>query len=165
MEHVDTILPEDFDGVFRFTNASEEDFIAKWDSKEYLFPARKTTPMVMAGSSPIEVQSIRKKFAKDWAVNEFLKGSKGVVLQSQEKNSDGTARFGSIHMAATYSESDLVPYIQMCLEPLPQGKVKVSVAKKEPLEDKLSRDDDGNIITEVLDRDKKTSLRKRVLES
>ena len=70
------VLPEDFDGTFRFTNPSEEDFIGEWGSKEYHFPAGKTVPMVMPEYSPIEIQHIRKKFAKNLAEREFYK-SKG----------------------------------------------------------------------------------------
>jgi len=163
MEQFDTILPEDFDGVFRFTNPTEEDFIGKWDSKEYLYPAMKTTPMVIVNATPLEVQNIRKKFAKDLAVREFFKSQRGKALESQEKNSDGTPRFNSIHQAAQYSDSDLTEHIQKCLTPLPEARPQVKDAPKMDTEQKLVRDNDGEPVTQVVTD--KQSLRKKALEA
>jgi hypothetical protein len=62
------VLPSDFDGIFRFTNWTDSDFTAKWDNIEYTFPAKKTTPIVIPNATPVEIQNIRKKFAKELAV-------------------------------------------------------------------------------------------------
>lgn len=152
-------LPEDFDGVFRFTNWSDEDFIGIWGGKEYLFPATSTSPMVIPEHSPIEIQHIRKKFAKDLAEREFYKGASYRRFMTQERNSDGSPRLNSIHQAGTYSMSDLTPLIQQCLQPLAITNATVRVVDKEPLENKLTRDDEGNLVTEAIDR--KASLRQK----
>ena len=41
------IIGKDFDGVFRFTNATNEDFSALWNNVEYIFPAGKTVPLII----------------------------------------------------------------------------------------------------------------------
>jgi hypothetical protein len=157
------VLPKDFDGTFRFTNWTEEDFVARWNSKEYRFPAKPTSPIIINDQTPLEIQSIRKKFAKDLAEREFSRSVEFEKLRLQERNNDGTPRLNSIHQAGAYSIESLTPYIQRCLEPLPVGRVEVSVAETVPLEDKLSRADDGSLNTEAID--KKISLRKKALES
>jgi len=63
----ETTLPEDFDGVFRFNNWSNADFVGGWGGKKYIFAAETTSPMVIPEHSPLEIQYIRKKFAKDLA--------------------------------------------------------------------------------------------------
>jgi len=158
----ESVLPADFDGVFRFSNPSDEDFIGEWNSKEYLFPAGTTTPMIMTDHSPLEIQHIRKKFAKDLAVREFGKSKSYKVMQKQE-GTPGNRTFSGIHQAATYTIKDLEPYIQQCLKPLP---VSTLVSKQKDivkLEDKLHKDDDGKLATEAID--KKTSLRQKALQS
>lgn len=162
MEYSST-LPENFDGIFRVTNWTDEDFIGRWGSKDYLFPAKSTSPMIIINQTPLEIQQIRKKFAKDLAEREFGKGTAYANLMKQERNSDGTPRLNSIMQAGTYSVNDMTALIQKCLEPLPVGKAKVTETKKEKLEDKLSRNDDGNLNTEVVDS--KKSLRKKALEA
>jgi len=54
-------MMETFDGVFKFTNASKEDFKVLWNNKEYTFPAESTCPMIIPGEMPENVQEIRKK--------------------------------------------------------------------------------------------------------
>lgn len=162
MQPFETTLPEDFDGTFKFTNRSKEDFTARWDNREYVFPAESTSPMIILNATPLEVQSIRKKFAREWAVIEFFKSKAGQAFEKQERNGDGTPKFNSIYQAVAYTDTDLKPFIQMCLEPLPQAKAKVQAVIQDPLEDRLSRDDDGQLRTQVVD--KKTSLREKALK-
>ncbi len=114
----ESVLPEDFDGVFRFSNPSDEDFVGIWGGKEYLFPAGTTVPLVIVEHSPIEIQHIRKKLAKDLAEREFYK-SKGYNMLRDQEGKPGNRVFNSIHQAATYTIKDLEPYIQQCLLPLP----------------------------------------------
>lgn len=159
----ESVLPEDFDGVFRFTNDSDEDFVGKWGNKEYHFPAHTTSPMIIPAHSPLEVQQIRKKFAKDFAEREFFKSQQYGKLQSQEKNNDGSPRLNSIHQAGTYSMDDLTPFIQKCLKPLEVVKAVVTEAPTVPLEQKLSRNEEGELNTKAVDQ--KTSLRKKALEA
>lgn len=156
------VLPVDFDGTFRFTNWSDEDFVGKWNSKEYRFPAHTTSPIIIHDQTPLEIQSIRKKFAKDLAVREYEKGADFDKLKAQERNSDGSPRLNSIHMAGTYSIESLTPYIQRCLEPLKVVQAEVSDSPKFNLEDRLSKNDEGQPNTVVVDR--KTSLREKALK-
>ncbi len=156
------VLPADFDGVFRFTNPSDEDFIGKWGSKEYLFPAESTTPMTIIEHSPLEIQHIRKKFARDLAEREFYKSKEYKIMAGQE-GKPGNRIFNSIHQAATYTISDLEPYIQACLKPLKAGQMTSRPMEKVNLEDKLKTDDNGQRISEVVDQ--KTSLKQKALNA
>lgn len=157
------VLPTDFDGTFRFTNWTNEDFVGKWDNKEYHFPAGTTSPILIVDKTPLEIQSIRKKFAKDLAEREFYNSTSYTNLKSQEKNNDGSARLNSLHMAGSYSIDALAPFIQRCLEPLKVATAVVSSAKVDPLENKLSRNEEGELNTQAVD--KKVSLKKKALEA
>lgn len=138
-------LPSDFDGVFRFTNFTDSDFKARWNNIEYTFPAQKTTPLLIPGATPEEVQHIRKKFAKELGVREFGKGEKAKYLNSL--NPVGQTSFAG---AVTYVEDDLKEFIQRCLEPLPMAKATVTVI---PPDDgsKLKKDRKGRNVTRVLE--------------
>lgn len=137
----DQQLPEDFDGVFRFTNFSDEDFVAKWNSVEYTFPAMKTTPMLIPEASQFEIQSIRKKFARELATREWYKTDKFKGMDSVGK-ADGKT-------PATYTESDLAPFIQKCLEALPIARATTKKLPKDS-EDNYTKDEEGNNRTRVL---------------
>jgi hypothetical protein len=160
---VERVLPADFDGTFRFTNWTDEAFVGVWGGKQYHYPAKTTSPIVMTDQTPLEIQQIRKKFAKDLAEREFFKGQAYNRLHAQERNNDGSPRLNSIQQAGTYSLEDLSPFIQRCLEPLTVASAKVTQAPKESIESKLSRNESGELNTEVID--KKTSLRKKALEA
>lgn len=157
------VLPADFDGVFRFTNWTDEDFVGVWGGKQYHFPAQSTSPMFIPDHSPLEIQHIRKKFAKDLAEREFPKSVAFGNLMKQERNNDGTPRLNSIHQAATYTINELTPYIQKCLEPLTITQATVTVAPKDKIEDKLTRNDDGELNTTAIDQ--KTSLKAKALSA
>lgn len=103
---------EDFDGVFRFTNATTEDFKVLWNNKEYTYPAETSCIMIIPEESSENIQSIRKKFAYKLAVREFHKS----------KEYKSMVKLGGLH-PATYDEKVLEPWIQQCLSPLPIGKV------------------------------------------
>lgn len=160
----ESVLPPDFDGVFRFTNPSNEDFVGIWGGKEYLFPSESTVPIVIPEHSPLEVQHIRKKFARDLAEREFYKSKGYKVLQGQE-GKPGNRTMNSIHQAATYTIADLEPYIRECLKPLPASKLVSRKAddKRVQVVERLHTDDEGKPITEAINQ--KTSLRKRALEA
>ena len=159
MEPVTNILPADFDGTFRFTNASEEDFTASWGGRNYTFPAMKTTPMIIMDASPVEIQNIRKKFARKWAEREFFKSEKYKRAISQERGQDGSARFNSFQQAGQYSDTDLEPYIQQCLTPLPTGALNITEAPIEDIESKLSRDPEGELNTTIASPGKPLKLK------
>lgn len=111
----DNVLPADFDGVFRFTNNTDEDFVGTWNKIAYTFPPRSTSPMIISGASPEDVQHIRKKFARELAEREFYKSQSFKAM-------DAKAPAGSGATPAIYSEGDLAPFIQSCLEPLPVAR-------------------------------------------
>jgi hypothetical protein len=159
----ETMLPVNFDGTFRFTNWSDEDFVGIWGGKEYHYPALSTSPMIIPDHSPLEIQHIRKKFAKDLAEREYFKAENYQKMMNQERTPDGAPRLNSIHQAGTYSISDLTPFIQKCLEDLPITNAKVTLAPKENIEDKLTRNDEGELNTQAID--KNTSLRDKALKS
>lgn len=142
-------LPENFDGTFKFSNPSDEDFVGIWNKKEYLFPAKSTVPLVIPEHSPLEIQHIRKKFAKDLAEREYYK-SKGYTNLKNQEGTMGNKIFSSIHQAPTYTINDLAPYIQECLKPLETAALVSKRVKEIPMEDKLTRNDDGTLATEVL---------------
>ncbi len=156
-------LPEDFDGVFRFTNWSNEDFTGTWGGKKYIFIAETTSPMVIPEHSPLEIQHIRKKFAKDLAEREYYKSQNYKNLIKQERNPDGSPRLNGLHSAGTYSLDQLTPYIQKCLEPLPLSKALVQNIDKTPVEDTLSRNNKGKLNTEAIDGNESLSDKARQL--
>jgi len=157
------VLPEDFNGTFYFTNPSKEDFIAKWGGKEYLFPAESTVPMVIIEHSPLEIQNIRKKFAKDLAEREFYK-SKGYGVLAGQEGKPGNRTMNSIHQAAAYTLSDLTPYIQACLTEMKPAEMRSKMTEKTPIEDLLTKDEDGHLRTEAVDP-KRDSLRQKALNA
>lgn len=156
-------LPPNFTGVFHFTNSwDEEEFVGKWGNKEYHFPSHSTSPMIIPEHSPLEIQHIRKKFAKDWAEQDFFKyHPKYGRLMRQEKNDDGTPRLNSIQQAGTYTIDDLAEGIQKCLNPLEIKEAFISKVEEIPMEDKLSRNADGELNTKALQG--KESLKARAL--
>lgn len=156
-------LPENFDGTFRFTNWTEEDFVGVWNKREYHFPAKSTSPMIMPEFTPLEVQHIRKKFAKALAEREFFKSQNYARLMGQERNPDGSPRLNSIQQAGTYDLGQLSNLIQRCLEPLEIKQASVTDAPVQSIEDRLSRNEDGELNTQAID--KKTSLKEKALKS
>lgn len=159
----ETMLPADFDGVFRFTNSWENDeFVGTWGKKNYHFAPNSTSPMIMPEHSPLEIQHIRKKFAKDWAEQDFFKNSpKYKAYFAQERNTDGTARLNSIHQSVAYTLDDLKEGIQKCLRPLEIKRAFVDSSKEVPLETVLSRNEDGELNTMAVNQ--RTSLKERAL--
>ena len=137
-----SVLPADFDGVFRFTNYRDTEFKARWGGIEYTFPAQKTSPMIIPGATPEEVQSIRKKFAKEFAIEEFYKTPKFVGMNVLTPG--GTP--------ALYTDSDLAPFVQRCLEPLPVAQAKMEPIPKDS-KDNYRKDSKGRNVSRVLEKD------------
>lgn len=156
------VLPSNFNGIFQFTNPSKEDFIGKWNSREYLFPAQSTTPMIITDESPLQIQHIRKKFAKDLAEREFYK-SKSYKVMSDQEGKPGNRVFNSIHQAATYTLKDLEPYIQECLVPMKPAEILSKESPRVDVEANLSRNDEGQLNSEAIDS--KTSLKQKALQA
>lgn len=119
-------FPETFDGRFYFTNFSNVDYTDHWGGVAYTFPAMTTSPIVIPTATGNETQAIRKKFARGLAEREFYKSDKLKMLEGQTPVGQGQ----NLHSAATYTESDLTPYIQKCLAPLPISSAKVEKVMK-----------------------------------
>lgn len=111
---------EDFDGVFRFTNVTDEDFVFFWNNKEYTFPAKVCCPMIIANESLENIQEIRKKAAYKLAVREFYKSKEYIKMSKQGRG-----------LPPTFDDKILEPMIESCLKPLPMSKAKVKEGKKE----------------------------------
>ncbi len=156
----ETVLPVDFDGVFKFTNWSDEEFVGVWGKKEYHYAANTTSPMIIPEHSPLEIQHIRKKFAKDLAEREFFKSQKYETYRSPE-GVLGNRTMSGIHTANTYTLTDLAEGIQKCLKPLAVQRAFVSTKQEIPMEAKLSTNDEGELNTVAVD--KKANLRERAL--
>lgn len=146
MERV-KMLPENFDGLVRFTNWSDEDFTAKYNSKEYTIPANTTVIIspLMPERSPIELLNICKKFALDLATREWGKSDWYKQALKRERNADGWPRGYGFSGASTYSLDQLAPMIQKGLYIYPESKARVQEAMRPKLEDKLSKDDEGRL--------------------
>lgn len=156
----ETTLPPEFDGVFKFTNWSDQEFVGVWSSKEYHFPPLATSPMIIPEHSPLEIQHIRKKFAKDLSEREFFKSEKYEQLRKPE-GTLGDRTMSGIHTANPYNLTDLADGIQACLKPLEIKRAFVQSVDTIPLQEKLSKDDEGNLNTMAVD--KKVSLKERAL--
>ncbi len=144
----ENVLPEDFNGTFEFTNWSDEDFDGVWGGVAYTFPANATSPMIMP-FSPLEIQHIRKKLAKDLAEREYFNSKEYKVLQKQE-GTPGNRNFNSFQSAGQYSETDLVDYIRRALDVLPQSRASSKTLPKVKVEDTLSRDPAGKPMTAAM---------------
>ena len=142
MERV-KMLPENFDGIVRFTNWSDEDFTGRWNSKDYEFKANSTSPLFMVDQTPLEMLNICKKFALDLAVREWGKSQWTKDNLKRERNADGSPRFQGMQGAATYSIDQLAPLIQKGLYVYPESKTHVSEVQRPKLEDKLSKNEKG----------------------
>jgi len=107
---------ETFDGVFKFTNATDEDFAVLWNNKEYVYPANTSCPMVIANESAENIQEIRKKFALKLAQRELMKSKAYKAIEKEAAKHV---------MPANYDEKILQEYIDQCLAPLPMGSATV----------------------------------------
>jgi len=109
---------KDFDGVFRFTNPTNDDFKALWNNKEYTFPANRTVPLIIPNETLENIQEIRKKFAYKLAVREFY-NSKEYGRMSKMGNG----------LPPTFNEKILEPMIEQCLKALPMARAAVKEGK------------------------------------
>lgn len=112
--------PEEFDGVFRFTNPTKDDFVFFWNNKEYTYPAETCCPMIISNETLENIQEIRKKAAYKLAVREFYKGKE---YRRLSKMGNG--------LPPTFDDKILEPIIESCLKPLPMSKAQVKEGKKD----------------------------------
>ncbi len=145
-----SVLPADFDGIFRFTNWTADDFTARWNGIDYTFPAEKTSPMIIPSATPEEVQHIRMKFAKQLGEREYFNSDKYKALNGQTDPS----KTNSFHQAGVYTEGDIAQYTQRCLEPMPAAPAKATKSVEKPLQ--LRKDEEGNPVTQVITDTKKS---------
>lgn len=151
------VLPSNWDGTFKFTNDSDEEFIFTWAKKAYLFPARMTVDMMRMNfnATPLEVMQIRKFAATRFAEREFFKSDSAKKMESIEKDEHGNSKLMNFQAARSYSLSDLTPFIQSCLTPLPETTALVADAPGPNTEDLLHKDDEtGKFITPVIENQK-----------
>lgn len=120
-------LPKDFNGTFYLTNPFDFDFIGRWDKKEYVFPAHKTSPIIILEAKPYEIQSIRKKFAKEMAEQSFFQGEEYKRL---DKMND-PEKLRSFHASVSYNPASLEALVQKCLEPMPVAPAPIPTPVKD----------------------------------
>lgn len=105
------------EGVFYFTNPTNEQFVARWNNVDYIFEPKTTVPLIIANEPPENIQDIRKKFAKKLALQIF----------HQSKRYKDLVKAGG-YIPATYDDdTELGATIQACLTPLPKA---IAVIKK-----------------------------------
>lgn len=136
-------LPENFDGTFPFTNYTDHDFVDYWNSVKYTFPAHSTVNLIIPDESPLGVQEIRKKFARNLAVKVFYD-------TDTYKIREGEAPMGSGKIPAIFTDADLAPYVQKCLEPLPKSQARLEKVEIDQTEKKMRRDSKGKRVTKVV---------------
>lgn len=113
------------DGVFFFTNPGiyknpdgTKDWSALWNNREYRFKGNTTVPLTIMGEPPENVQIIRKRFAKKYAVDCF----------HQSKRYAELVKKGG-YIPATYDEEgengEYTKVIQACLTPLPKSSAEI----------------------------------------
>lgn len=120
-------MENDFDGVFRFSNNDEEDFVALWNNKEYVFPAKTRSPIIIPDETPERIQEIRKKWAYKWAEKMWFKSDEYKRLSNMENFRGGR------------DDKQLEALIQMCLDPLPVAKATVRPGKSQEVRVKASK--------------------------
>lgn len=114
---------KDFNGVFMFTNWTDEDFTGFWNNKEYIFTAKTSSPIIIDDESLKNIQEIRKRFAYKLAQREFYGGKEYDKLVKMGNKSAGG-------MPPIFDEKILEPLIEKCLNPLPVVKAVIREGKK-----------------------------------
>lgn len=109
----DSVLQDEDDTVFYFTNVTNEDWSTQWNKVKYTFPAQRRTRMAIRGESPENVQNIRKMFATRFAVDQFSKTKEFEKRNTPMENKS----------PIPYNLTVLQPFIDSCLKPLPKAKL------------------------------------------
>lgn len=150
MDNREIVIGEDFDGVFRFSNWTEEDFTVLWNNKEYTFKANTRTPMIILGESPENVQEIRKRFAFKLAEREWFKSADYQRMAAMENYRGGR------------DDKVLEPLIQKALEPLPTARPIIREGKPEIIKTKATKavGENDNLNEVFKDETKEENLKK-----
>ena len=112
-------------GVFYFTNPTDRDFVAMWNSVEYKFPAKKTVPMLM-NETPESIQEIRKRFAKKLHDREVMLSPEFLRREKQDTLTP---------IAVEIINQD---FINSCLDTLPIADLESEPKETDIPEDSLS---------------------------
>jgi hypothetical protein len=137
---MDTIH-EEFEGVFYFTNPTDEERKYLWNNKEYTFPPKSRVPLIIPNETLENIQEIRKRFAYRMAEERFYESAEYKRMKDMGNG-----------MPPTFDPKILEPMIEECLAPLPKSRAVVRQAA--PLDDErlykatkaLSKNDDPNRI-------------------
>ncbi|TXG77187.1 hypothetical protein E6Q11_03140 [Candidatus Dojkabacteria bacterium] len=131
-----TIKDNYLNGVFYFTNATDEDFKPLWNNVEYTFSAKTCKPIIILGESPENVQAIRKKWAYKLAQREFYKSK---TYNEMKVMGNG--------LPPIPSDTLLQPWIDQCLSPLPVSEPISKVLPKQdiPLKASVAVDKNENL--------------------
>lgn len=121
----------EFSGVFMFTNPMKRKWVHLWNNKEYSFEPESTSPLIIQNETLENIQEIRKRFAKDNAIERLYEGEKvyardgkTVVFDYKKAKEMGNG------IPPTFDEKILEPMIEECLKPFPIKKVGVKEGKK-----------------------------------
>jgi len=122
---------EEFGGIFYFTNPTKKDRVKLWNNVEYKFPAESTVPLIIRNEPLENIQEIRKRFAKDLALErlyegEAVKNREGEVVFDYKK-----AKEMGNGLPPTFDEKILEPMIEECLKPLPIARMGTTEGKKD----------------------------------
>lgn len=117
-------INEGFSGVFYFTNPTKIERKRLWNNKEYTFPPMSTVPLIIPSETLENIQEIRKRFAKDLALERVYEGEitpSGYNYKKAKEMGNG--------MPPTFDEKILEPFIEECLKPLEIKRAGVKSAK------------------------------------
>lgn len=151
----DNTLPENFNGVFYFTNWTDHEFVGTWAKRDYHFAPKSMSPLVIPEHSPLEIQHIRKKFALDLAEQEFYRSKTYAQQVGRDVGPDGVPRFSSVHTGSVVSIDALKPLFDRCLEPLPIEPAVVTKVVTPQIE--MAVNENGEQSTSIVDE--KVSLK------
>lgn len=113
-------IPEEFTGVFNFTNWTDKERTFLWNNKEYTFPAESTVPLIIMGEPLENIQEIRKKFAKRLAESVFYESKE---YQRMSKMGNG--------LPPTFDEKILETDIEKCLIPMQNARARIKTGVKD----------------------------------
>lgn len=108
-----------------FTNPMKREWKHLWNNKEYIFPPESTVPLIIPTETLENIQEIRKRFAKDLALDRVYEGE--VTPSGFDYNKAKEMGRG---MPPTFDEKILEPFIQECLKPMPVKRMNVQKGKE-----------------------------------
>ncbi len=121
--------------MYPFTNPLEREVSMTWGKRVYTFPPRSTTNLLglIADSTPMEVQGIRKEFALRLSEQRFFETDEFKAMAAQ-------APAGSNLTPPLVPVDKRTQFMNECLIPLSKGKAAVSKMPEVDIESKLHVD-------------------------